>query len=353
MRIFLETERLILAYTDYSHVENITVLRADPAVMQYISTGKVQTKEDVENFLNLAISYQDKHGFGFFSVFEKESQMFIGQAGLFHIGIDERQEDLEVAYCLHQKFWGKGYATEYARALIRWGFDHLPQTKLVGFVHPENKSSSHVLEKVSMTYAKNVVYPGHETLCQGLSVKYYEIYKSDQVELVHYDPTWPQQATLEIERLYQLLPRQYVIDIQHVGSTAIPGMIAKPIIDIQVAATSLDAIKDMAIPQLEKIGYQFWYDNPDHERLFFVKGMPPYGEKRTHHVHIFEISCPRADNKIIFRDYLRSHPDVAKEYESLKKSLAQQFKYDREQYTAAKKAFIEAILTKAKPETSS
>lgn len=353
MRIFLETERLVLTYTDYADLESIITLRADPAVMKYIGTGKVQTKEEVEKFLNWAISYQDKQGLGFFSVLEKESQMFIGQAGLFHLGFDEKQEDVEIAYRLHQTFWSKGYATECARALIRWGFDHLPQTKLMGFSHPENTRSCHVLEKVGMVYAKNVIYPGHETLCQGLSVKCYEIHKSDQIELVQYDSTWPYQAELEIEKLYQLLPRQYVVDIQHVGSTAIPGMIAKPLIDIQIAATSLDAVKNIAIQQLEKIGYRFWYDNPDHERLFFAKGMPPYGEKRTHHVHIFEKSCPRTDKKIIFRDYLRSHSDAAKEYAALKITLAQQFKYDREQYTEAKKTFIDTILIKAQSEESS
>jgi len=76
--------------------------------------------------------------------------------------------------------------------------------------------------------------------------------------------------------------------------------------------------------------------------------MPPSGEKRTHHIHIFEKSCKRADKKIIFRNYISSHSDAAQEYATLKKVLAEKFKYDREQYTEAKTSFIDAILTKVR-----
>lgn len=100
-----------------------------------------------------------------------------------------------------------------------------------------------------------------------------------------YDNQWPVMAELEIKKLRDILPKNNVIDIQHVGSTAIPGMLAKPIIDIQIAVESLEAIKSIAIDELKKSGYEYWYENPDPERMFFVKGRPPFGEKRTHHIH--------------------------------------------------------------------
>src|SRR6185312_1901730 len=106
----------------------------------------------------------------------------------------------------------------------------------------------------------------------------------------------------------------------------------------------LDVMKVIAIPVLQKLGYEYWYENPDPERMFFVKGMPPFGEKRTHHIHIVEPSSRHWQGKIFFRDYLISHLDTAHEYQQLKIKLAQQHTYDREQYTDAKTKFINGIL---------
>ncbi len=171
--------------------------------------------------------------------------------------------------------------------------------------------------------------------------------KNDSIELVPYNPEWPKLAELEIKTLRELLPKNHILDIQHVGSTAIPGIHAKPIIDIQVAVDSLTAIKQTAIDLLKTLGYEYWYDNPDTERMFFVKGKPPFGDKRTHHVHIVEATSRHWNEKIQFRDYLLSHPEAAKKYEHLKIQLANQYAYDRETYTETKTQFIHDILRKA------
>lgn len=168
--------------------------------------------------------------------------------------------------------------------------------------------------------------------------------KKDSIELVPYNHDWPMKAVKEIKLLQSILPCEQIIDIQHVGSTAIPEIMAKPIIDIQIAAKSLEAIKLSAIPILKNQDYEYWKENPDPERLFFVKGMPPFGEKRTHHIHIVEPSSRHWIEKILFRDYLIKHSDAKREYEILKQKLAQQYRYDREAYTDAKKEFIDKIL---------
>lgn len=170
---------------------------------------------------------------------------------------------------------------------------------------------------------------------------------NDSIELVAPNPQWPQLAALEIEKLKHILSSEPIIDIQHIGSTAIENLWAKPIIDIQIAVDSLSAIKQIAIAILEANGYIYWDTNPDSERLFFVKGMPPFGEKRSHHVHIVEPTSHHWQEKILFRDYLRAHPEATHEYENLKKELAQKHTHDREQYTDAKTNFIHEILKKA------
>lgn len=342
MTVFLETERLILKAPELSDFDNLLALRSDADVMKYIGDGSVHTEEKVKKFLSMAIPYYEKHGIGFCSVIEKESGDFVGQAGLFHIGYYDAQPDIEVAYRLHKKFWGKGYATELAKALIQWGFQHLSVNKLIGAAEPENIASQKVLKKAGLDFKGKIKwYDGRELF-------WYEIYKNDSIELVPYDNQWPQLAEVEIKMLQEALPKNHIIDIQHVGSTAIPGILAKPIIDIQIAVDSLVAVKKIAIETLKNNGYEYWDEDPDPEKMFFVKGMPPFGDKRTHHVHIIEPKAKRWQSRIIFRDYLIAHPEAAREYEQLKIKLAQEYTYDREQYTDAKTKFIDDILCKAR-----
>ena len=303
MNIFLETERLVLRLPTWSDLDNLVALRSDPEVMKYLGDGSTHNKAQVERFLNIAIPYQEKYGFGFCSVFEKETGEFIGQAGLFHKGFYDEQPDIELAYRLHKKYWGHGYATELAKALIRWAFENLKIDKIVSAAEPENIASQKVLLK------SGFLFLGKQKWWNGRELFYYEVYKNDAIELSDYSKEWPSIAELEIKKLYGTLPKQHIIDIQHVGSTAIPGMSAKPVIDIQIAVDSLNAIKPIAIKVLKELGYEYWDKNPDQERLFFAKGMPPFGEKRTHHVHIVEPSSRHWREKILFRDYLRDNPE--------------------------------------------
>ncbi len=123
--------------------------------------------------------------------------------------------------------------------------------------------------------------------------------EKDPIELVNYNPQWPALAESEIKKLKEVLS-DYIIDIQHVGSTAIPTIKSKPIIDIQISVDSLKEIKQAAITILESLGYVFWDKNPDSERMVFIKGLPPFGKKRSHHVHIVEKNSKHWHEKILF-----------------------------------------------------
>jgi GrpB-like predicted nucleotidyltransferase (UPF0157 family) len=164
---------------------------------------------------------------------------------------------------------------------------------------------------------------------------------SDRVEIVPYDPRWPDLFAAEAAFVRAALGEQ-VIAIEHFGSTAIPGMAAKPIIDILVAVRSLAAMGH-AEAALAPLGYVFWHDNPKRDRMFFVKGMPPYGTRRTHHIHITEAGGELWRRRGL-RDYLISHPDEARRYEALKRELMARFPDDREAYTEAKTDFVDAIM---------
>ncbi len=174
----------------------------------------------------------------------------------------------------------------------------------------------------------------------------------DNIELVDYNPKWPSMFTKEAKRLRATLDADLVLEIEHFGSTAIPGLSAKPIIDILVLVRSIEEAKFNAVRQLEQLGYIFWADNPATDRMLFIKGMPPHGLQRTHHVHLVDSTSDQWVKRLGFRDFLRAHPEEATRYEALKKELAIHFKTDREAYTAGKTSYVEGVLEKAKSEPS-
>lgn len=168
----------------------------------------------------------------------------------------------------------------------------------------------------------------------------------DDVHISDYDPAWPRLFALEAERLRAVLEPTLVVGIEHFGSTAVPGLAAKPIIDILIAVTSLARAKATVIPAILALGYVYWEDNPKPDRMFFVKGMPPYGARRTHHIHISEPEGEMWQRRLVFRDHLAAHPDEARRYEALKRDLAARYSTDREAYTDAKAAYIEGLYSK-------
>ena len=125
-------------------------------------------------------------------------------------------------------------------------------------------------------------------------------------------------------------------------------MAAKPIIDIFVAVPSIEQARATLVEPIEEIGYVYWAENPKRDRMFFVKGMPPYGPRRTHHVHVSEPTSEAWQRPLLFRDYLRRHGAEAERYRRLKLDLASRYRDDREAYTNAKDAFVEAIVQLAR-----
>lgn len=161
MDVFIETKRLIITTPELSDFENLYALQSDAEVMQHIGNG-VRTREEVILGLEKAIAHQIKHGFSLGNVFEKETEQFIGRAGLIYLGYDDTQPEIEIAYALIKSAWNKGYATELARALIKWGFQHLPITKLIAVTKPNNERSRRVLEKAHMLYVGQSLYSNIE-----------------------------------------------------------------------------------------------------------------------------------------------------------------------------------------------
>ncbi len=162
---------------------------------------------------------------------------------------------------------------------------------------------------------------------------------NDEIELISYDNLWPQQFTEMSEWLTDILGPDVVLNMEHYGSTAIQGMLSKPIIDLLVEIPSFSKAKRRAVPILNNELWEYWWYR-DH--MVFVKRNQPMG-RRTHHIHMASRGHDVWQG-IIFRDYLRTHKEEASRYAALKAELSATHSSDRERYTAAKTEFVRKVL---------
>lgn len=168
----------------------------------------------------------------------------------------------------------------------------------------------------------------------------------DTLEIVPYDPTWPDQFEAERRRLAATLgPLASRID--HHGSTSVPGLAAKPVIDIQVSVSPLHPLEPYLDP-LRLLGYIHMPHADDAFAPFLHR---PASWPHTHHVHLVEAGGEEERKTLAFRDYLRDHPEAMREYESLKRALAPNYSSrsdaTRQAYADAKTEFITTITQKA------
>jgi GrpB-like predicted nucleotidyltransferase (UPF0157 family) len=166
---------------------------------------------------------------------------------------------------------------------------------------------------------------------------------SAPVHIEPYDPAWPAQFELERHLLLGVLAEWLVGPIEHIGSTSVLGLAAKPVIDIMAGVGSLQSSLP-AIPLLARHGYCYSSYKTD-VMHWFCKPSP---EIRTHHLHLVPFESELWHERLAFRDALRSQPDLAREYERLKRELAEKHRQDREAYTEAKSPFIANALRRGR-----
>jgi GrpB-like predicted nucleotidyltransferase (UPF0157 family) len=164
--------------------------------------------------------------------------------------------------------------------------------------------------------------------------------KRGRVALRPYDPAWASAAAYEIEAVRAALEGA-VLDVQHVGSTAVPGLLSKPIIDIAAAMRSpID--EDDVVRRLSRAGYVFRGDTGPEGGLLFVR--TDENEVRTVHVHVVRADSTEWGHYLKFRDLLRQDRRTRETYEQVKREAAARFPDDRASYTAAKRGFIRHAL---------
>lgn len=163
----------------------------------------------------------------------------------------------------------------------------------------------------------------------------------EPVRVVDYDPSWPERFEAERSLLAGAIGPWVVGAIHHVGSTAVPGLAAKPVIDILVEVADLVTSRACFEP-LARLDYLYAPYRAE-EMHWLCK---PHPSRRTHHLHLVPVGSRRARDELAFRDLLRGDPATAGEYGALKRDLAGRFERDREAYTEAKGEFVRAALSR-------
>ena len=165
--------------------------------------------------------------------------------------------------------------------------------------------------------------------------------KDKRIEIYDYDPTWPERFEDEKRQLQKLLAPWLFGTIEHIGSTAVPGLAAKPVIDMMAPVLSLEKSQEL-IEIATHLGY-LYYPYKSEEMHWFCKPSPTF---RTHHLHVVPCNSQIWVDRLAFRDELRKSPELVNAYRELKLTLATEYKTDRDGYTAAKGPFIQSVVSK-------
>jgi len=296
--------------------------------MRYSLKGALDREGVLESVKTIRAHYE-QHGYGLWGLILKETNQLIGIAGLVNQTVDGQQY-VELGYRLAKKYWGKGLATEAAQAIKKYAFEALKLDRIISIIEPSNLLSSKVAERVGMTRLKSTTFHGF----------FVDIYEVGRIIHRPYTAEWKKEYEQQSDQLSAILEKQGVT-FHHIGSTAIPGCEAKPVIDILGVTNEIGKIDGFNEP-LEAIGYIALGEYGMKQRRFFRKR-----DGCAVNLHIFEDSDPEVARHLRFRDYLSRHPEDVKRYSELKNELASKSSADMAHYVLGKEGFIKEIDAKA------
>ncbi|UDB48210.1 GNAT family N-acetyltransferase [Bacillus safensis] len=264
----------------------------------------------------------------------KAKEQFIGfeQKGIL-LGVasyEEHKDYLNISrLAVHPKALKQGIGTRLMSTIME---KNVPIELTTGKKHTPAKR---LYEKLGFLET-NVIYVAKE-----LTLSKMKWTPRRKVEVVEFKKEWHEEFHQEKKRLKQIIQKSW-IEGHHIGSTSVEGLVAKPIIDILIEVSHIKEI-DRKRESFEHLGYQALGENGIKGRRFFQKG----GLNRTHHVHIYERNHPNVKRHLLFRDYLRTHPERAVAYASVKEQLANQYREDIQSYMAGKNEIIKEIENEA------
>jgi RimJ/RimL family protein N-acetyltransferase len=201
MQVFLETERLVLRQFTPADVDNLVDLDGDPEVMRFLSGGAPTPRAAIErDILPRWLShYERSDGYGFWAAIEKASGDFLGWVH-FRPPPGAGPDEVELGYRLRKAAWGKGYATEASRALIRKGFTELGVRRVVASTYQDNFGSRRVMEKAGLTLVRTFRPTPEELAAHGIDAASQDLFPADDVEYALTKADWERQEAADARR---------------------------------------------------------------------------------------------------------------------------------------------------------
>lgn len=348
--VTIKTSRLILRQWQDSDLAPFAALNADPRVREFFPG--LMSREESDHSVKLASDHIARCGWGFWAASLIETGEFIGFIGLEDVYFQAHfTPAVEIGWRLAFNHWGKGYATEGAKAALKYGFETLRLDQIVSFTTMGNMRSRHVMEKIGMHHLTQDDFD-HPKLPEGHPLRKHVLYRMsshDWFSLCHkdqkyvykpYSAAFPDLFKKEKERISSSLTN--ALAIEHVGSTAIPNLGGKGIIDIAISVHKKEM--EHASDILQKLGYEYRPTFSTPERFYFIAYLPDLEEgTRRYHIHLTYPSSKEWNELIGFRDYLRAHPEAAEEYANIKKQAAAVANQDGEQYRKIKEPIFKKI----------
>lgn len=327
------TDRLFAEKIKPSDLDKFFSMHTNLQVMTTL--GGLRTEEQTHDNLEWNLQQWKDNGFGLWLFYLKDTKEWVGRAGLRRVEVGGHEE-IELGYALMPQFWKLGLATEMAKACIEIAFEVIRLDNIVSFTLTTNKASQRVMEKAGFQYERDITHA-------DLPHVFYRMKNPRKVEIAPYDLNWPNLFKQEANRIKNALGNQ-LKEIYHIGSTAIPNMPAKPVIDMMLVCDDLDQI-DFIKEKLSNLNYHNLRRQIIPHRSFFIRKQDG---NISFHLHIHERGSSQIKRHVNFRDYMIQHPDDAKAYAALKINLAKQFSDDMNSYVFGKDKLVQEIDTKAK-----
>ena len=359
MDVTIETDRLILRPMVLADAETAYHgWTGDADVAEFVSWLPHHSIEETKNWLKDIEWKQDAAG----NIIPRENYIwgFVlkGTGELFGSGGLIWKEDLriyQVGYNIKRTHWNNGYTTEAMKAILNFAVKNLNIRRVAGGHAKENHASARVIEKLGFVYDRDEMTDHVDGIRHFDSREYYLDLETEEerrariypIILSEYNPEWPLWFNEEKDNLIRMIGNNAIVKITHIGSTSVPGLTAKPTIDILMEINENADIDDLieALPKDEYICLK-QQTMPTHDLLMIMKGYTETGfADKVFHIHV---RYPGDWDELYFRDHLAANPDVASEYAALKRRSIKDHENDRDGYTMAKGEFIKEQTNKAK-----
>ena len=329
----ITTERLTLHEMEQSDFPALCTMLQDPEVMY--AWERCFPDEEVRAWIDRNGKRYQEHGCGYWLAVSRDSGEVVGQIGLIPEEIEGHSHS-GVGWLLARKHWHNGYAAEGAKACLDHAFSDRKTGRVIADIRPMNTNSIRVAERIGMIAAGE-----YDKLVGGVIMPHRLYYaRTPEVEVNDYDPVWLKRFEQLRTHLSPVL-ETFGGRLEHVGSTSVAGLAAKPVIDADYLLPDA-ALWPQVKAVLEPLGF-FHRGNGDLPgREMFTESLQL---EFRHNFYVCMPDCIHASNHLRLRDFLRGNAEAARQYGALKKRLAAQYPNDVDRYCAGKSDLISAFLS--------